>query len=326
LPLAEWLIESGIGEERALLIEGGEVVAARLDWPGGLTAGQVEDAVLAHFDPVRRRGTARFANREEALVDRLPADSREGAAIRLEVTRPAIAEGGRFKRAQARPSEAAPQAAPTLAQALLQSGEVARTVRQFPAGAWEEVWSEAWSGEVVFASGSLLFSVTPAMTVIDVDGASSPSALTQAAVQPLARAIRRFDLGGSIGIDFPSLARKEDRRSVDQALAAALAGWPHERTAMNGFGFVQLVARLERPSLLHRLTLSRAGAAARLLLRRAELVDEPGALQLTAHPAVIAMVSPPWLAELERRTGRGVRLATDPALALDGGFAQAVPR
>src|SRR6185503_13754222 len=126
-----------------------------------------------------------------------------------------------------------------------------RTIRQFPAGAWEEVWSEAWSGEVVFASGSLLFSVTPAMTVIDVDGTSAPGALAHAAVEPLARAIRRFDLGGSIGIDFPSLARA---------------------------------------SLLHRLTLSRAGAAARLLLRRAELVAEPGALQLTAHPAVVAMV------------------------------------
>jgi hypothetical protein len=322
--LAEWLIESGIGEERALLLGGGEVIAARLHWPDGLAAGQIEEAVLVHFDPARRRGTARFANGEEALVDRLPAGTREGAPIRLEVTRPAIAESVRLKRARARPSDAAARPAPTLAEALAHDVAPVRAVHRLPPGAWEELWSEAWNSEVAFASGSLLFSVTPAITVIDVDGMASPAALAQAAVAPLARAIRRFDLGGSIGVDFPSLERKEDRRTVDEALASALAGWSHERTAMNGFGFIQLVARLERPSLLHRLALSRVAAAARMLLRRAELVEEPGALLLTAHPAVLAQLSESWLAELKRRTGREVRLAADPALALDGGFAQAV--
>jgi ribonuclease G len=326
LPLAEWLVEEGIGEERALLVEGDRVLAARLHWPGGLTAGQIEDATLVHFDPIRRRGVARFANGEEALADRLPVGSEEGAPMRLEVTRAAIAERGRFKRAHARPTEAGLHGAPSPAQVLASNGHPVRAVRRFPDGLWEDLWAEAWAGEVPFPAGSLQFSITPAMTFVDVDGTALPLALAQAAVAPLASAIRRFDLGGSIGIDFPSLSQRPDRRTLDTALDEALRDWPHERTAMNGFGFVQLVARLERPSLLHRLTLSRTGAAARLLLRRAELVDDPGALLLTAHPAVAATLSAEWLAELARRSGREVRLATDPALALDGGFAQAVAR
>jgi hypothetical protein len=321
-----WYVEEGIGEERALLADGGEAIAARLHWSGGLAAGQVEDAVLAHFDPARRRGTARFASGEEALVDRLPAASREGAAIRLEVTRAALAERGRLKRAQARPSEASLRPAPSLAHTLASQGQPVHAVRRFPAGLWEEIWSEAWAGEAPFPSGTLQFSVTPAMTLIDVDGGAAAPVLAREAVAPLARAIRRFDLGGSIGVDFPSLERKDDRRAVDAALDEALHDWPHERTAMNGFGFVQLVARLERPSLLHRLHLSRAGAAARMLLRRAEQVEAPGALLLSAHPAVAAKLTDEWLTELARRTGREVRLATDAALALEGGFAQAVAR
>ncbi|MBV1918111.1 MAG: ribonuclease, partial [Sphingomonadaceae bacterium] len=204
------------------------------------------------------------------------------------------------------------------------SGEEATVVRNFPDNHWEEIWAEAWPGLVDFAGGSLHFSTTPAMSLIDIDGSMPARDLALAAVEPLAQAIRRFDLGGSIGIDFPTLQTKADRRAVDQALDIALAEWPHERTAMNGFGFVQLVARLERPSLLHRIAQNRVGAAARLLLRRAEALSDPGKVLLTCHPGVKARLTPEWLEELARRTGREITCQSDPALALDAGFAQAI--
>lgn len=314
--MAEWLVEAGIGETRTILVDRGEVLAARLDWPGRLAAGLVEDAILIARAAGSRRGTARFANGEEALVDQLPVDAQEGAPIRLKVTRSALAEAGRLKRAQARPTGDAPCPAPS---------PPGKIIPCFPAGLWEEVWGEAWDGSVDFAGGTLTISPTPAMTVIDVDGDLPARSLALAAVAPLAASIRRLDLAGSIAIDFPTLADKADRQAVDTALAAALQGWPHERTAMNGFGLVHLVARLERPSLLHRLAMNRNRAAALMLLRRAEQVRDPGSqLLLTAHPNVRHAVIPEWETELARRAGRAIRWQDDTGLAPESGFAQAL--
>ena len=312
--MPEWLVEEGVGETRALLMDGDTVLAAKCRWPGELHAGQQVSAKLTTKRGTR--GTALTAEGRELLVDKLPRDAKEGSTLELAITRAAMTERGRYKLPAARPAG--------LVSADGDIFNTARRVHRFPEGAWEEVWHAASSGEVAFSGGSLLFAVTPAMTLVDIDGHLDPRSLAVAAVRPLAAALRQFDLGGSIGVDFPTLQAKADRKAVDAALEDALADWPHERTAMNGFGLVQIVARLEGPSLLHRFATSRVGMAARMALRRAEMVEGAGLTLLTVHPALKAKLKTEWLEEVERRTGRPLKIETDPGLAIEAAAAQVV--
>ena len=326
--MAEWLYEAGIGEERAVLVKHGEIIAARVEWGEPVRAGLVTDARLSSKPAAARRGLARLADGDEVLVDGLPRDVNEGDTLRLRIVRPVLAERGRMKRAQARcEPDAVSCSAPSLLEELRRGLVPVRAVPisgpDFAECGWDELVEQALSGDICFSGGSLTINPTPAMTLIDVDGYGSPAALALAAVPAIAAALRRLDLGGSVGIDFPSLAAKRDRQAVDAALAEALADWRGERTAMNGFGFVQLVSRLERPSLIARYS-SHTEAHARILLRQAERVSEPGALLLTAPPAVRRAVRAEWQDKLARRSGRRIEWCEDAALAPEAAFAQAM--
>ena len=320
-----WFVEEGIGEERAIRVKDGAIVAAKLAWPGEMAAGAVVDAKLVSRPAGSPRGTARLDDGTLVLVDRLPRAASEGASIRIEITRASIGEAGRVKLAQGRPSEHAPCTAPTLARRLAQSGESVRTVHRFAVSGWNELCAEARECRVDFAGGAIVLSPTPAMTLIDVDGDLPPPALALAAADAIGAALHRFEIGGSVGIDFPTLSDKADRRAVGDRLGNALDQLAHERTAMNGFGFVQIVSRLSGPSILHRIARDPLGAAARRVLRMAESVEGPGALLITCHPALEAALRPEWRDALIRRSGRQLRIAADPALAPTAGFAQSVP-
>lgn len=331
-PGAEWLVEAGIGEERAILVADGAVLAARLQWDEPWRAGAIAEARLVSRIPGTRRAVLRLPDGSEALGEGVDPALTEGRPVMVRVTRSAIAEKGRTKLPQVRPAAPGdgPRAAPSLLQELAEGPHPVRSVPvqgdAFRTAGWDDLLAEALTGESAFAGGSLVISPTPAMTLIDIDGPPPLPALAVAAVPAIAAALRRFDVGGSVGIDFPSLAEKAPRRAVDEALAQALAasGWQGERTGMNGFGFVQLVSRLERPSLIARFARAPAGAAARRLLRQAERVAEPGVLLLTAHPAVRRAMREEWEAELARRTGRRHAWHEDARLALTATFAQAI--
>jgi len=331
--LAEWIYEAGIGEARAALIADGAIIEAVVEPDdGGVRAGTVLTARLTKQIVPGRRGLVAFDG-GEALLSPLPSGVTEGAALLVRVVREAIAEPGHPKRALARPAAAdeAPVRGPDLRQRIAARGVAVREASPFgpdllERAGWSELLDEAASGIIAFPGGTLRLSLTPAMTLFDVDGVLAPAELALAGADAAARAIRRLDIGGSIGIDLPTVPEKAVRAAAAQAVDRILPQ-PFERTAVNGFGFLQIVRRRERASLPETLQHDRVGSAARALLRLAERTPGAGERTLIAAPLVIDRIAekPEWTDRLARCIGAAVRLRAEAGLAISAGHVHAHP-
>lgn len=310
--MPEWLTERGIGETRRALIEDGEIVEARIELDGVERSGNVIAARLIVASA--RNAVARDETGIEYLLPRGASGITEGAALNIAVTREAVPGSEPWKRPLARATDDPVCNAPPL--------------RSRPAGrdelnsaGWDDAIDQARSGVVPFAGGELRIAPTPAMTLIDVDGHLAPDELAQLGASEAAKAIRRLDIGGSIGIDLPTATGKAARQRAAAAIDAVLPQ-PFERTAVNGFGFVQIVRPRHRASLVE-LAQDRAEFEARALLRRVSF-ESAGPKRLVGHPAVIALLErkAEWLEALSRRLGGSVGLRADPGLPMSGGYAE----
>ena len=313
--MPEWLIERGIGESRAVRIEDGEIAESRVSLDEIVPAGTVLEGRL------REVGVPAIVEADETGY-LLPAGAPgipQGSQLRIEVTRERIPGGEAWKRPLARVSDEAPRSAPPLqGEALTFPSPKDRLAE----AGWLDLLDEARSGIVRFAGGELRVSVTPAMTLIDVDGRLPPFELAKAGAAAAARTILRHGIGGSIGIDLPTVAGKAQRQEIGVAVDAILPQ-PFERTAVNGFGFLQVVRARARASLFE-LALDRAEFESRALLRRAA-VERSGAIRLAAHPSLIAVLErrKDWLEALSRQVGGIVGLRADASLPISGAYAEA---
>ena len=288
------LVEAAPGATRALVLDGDTVVEAhiaRADDP--LPVGLIAPARLAD----RRQGVAVLAAVEAQLAP-VPADWPEGQTRLVEVLRPARPDGVRDKQARVAAHDGPARPAPDLATRLATAGHAVTPV---PAhgpdvladSGWDTVVEEALSGRVEFPGGRLLVAPTPAMLVIDVDGTGDLARLAEAAARAVAALIRRHGIGGPVVVDFPSLGGRAPRAVVDAILAETLPP-PFERTAMNGFGLVQIIRPRRQLSLIE--AVRQPGFAALELLRRAQRLVGPVQIEaqtsvidwLAAHPALIA--------------------------------------
>lgn len=313
--MAEWLYEAGIGEARAALVDGGTIVKARIALDGGLAVGSVAEARLVEALAGGQGRVTLLDGSGEALLAAVPRGLSVGRTLLVTMVREAIPEPGRAKLAKAvvAAEGAGPAQGPDLLERISESGHSVRHCRAHEADmleavGWSEVLEEAVTGEIAFPGGVLRMSPTPAMTLFDVDGSGALEALAVAAATAVGQAIIRHGIGGSIGVDFPSVQGKAARQAVaaalDAALAPALAG-PFERTALNGFGFLQLVRPRPRASLPELLRADPVGAAARAALRQIER-SPPGALRRHVLPPAVKarlIARPDWRDAIARRTG-----------------------
>lgn len=328
--MAVWLFEQGIGEARAGLIEGGRLVEIAIEWDDdpAIRAGAVLPARLVAGADATGRGEVRLDGGVTALLAPVPAGLAVGASLMVEIVREALPEVDTTKPPHARPAApgARPAAGPSLHDRLAASAWPVRIASHgrdpLEEHGWSEALEEAASGIVARPDVLLRISPTPAMTLIDVDGALSAAALAASGARAAGEAIRRFDIAGSIGIDLPTLASRTERLAAAAALDAALPP-PFERTAVNGFGFLQVIRRRVRPSLVERLKADPMGSAARALLRRGERAAGSGALTLAASRPVVDRIArrPEWIEALARAAGATVTLQADTRLAISAGHA-----
>ena len=324
--MPEWLVERGIGESRAALVEDGEIVEARIELDGTIPAGTVIEARLVDLGAQGRNGIARTRGGTEYLLPHVPREVTQGQELCIEITRSTIPGVEPWKRPLAKATLHDPTRGPSLAGQLRKAGEHVRelsipaAVDELAAAGWNDLIEEARSGRVDFGGGSLGLFPTSAMTLIDVDGHLPPDELAVLGASAAARAVRRLDIGGSIGVDLPT-SSKAARHAAAEAIDAALPQ-PFERTAVNGFGFVQIVRPRRRASLIE-LAQERASFEARALLRRAAF-EPPGAKMLVVHPSVAATIEEheEWLAQLSRQVGGSIGLRPEPAVPMSGGYVE----
>lgn len=322
MPSPEWLIERGIGETRAALVENGEIVEARVELDGIVPAGSVIEARLADTGTNGRNAVAIGARGAEYLLPGGVSGVSLGATLAVEVTRSIIPGAEPWKRPLARTTDKPAGTSSPLSARLGGRELVLPNARdELSQNGWDDLLDQARTGVVVFAGGELRISPTPAITLIDVDGYLPANELAVLGAAEAGRAIRRLDIGGSIGIDLPTTSSKAERQAAARALDAVLPQ-PFERTAVNSFGFIQIVRSRSRASLIE-LVQTRAEFEARALLRRVAF-EQIGARTLVAHPAVVGVLEgrADWLSMLARQIGGAVSLRPDAAMPMSAGYAE----
>ena len=254
----------------------------------------------------------------EGEISPIP-DCSQGSWLTAELIRVPFPEPGRWKRAVFRRAEArtfglsdyilsqwpdlsAIVCAGPIEAAHIRSivGEAAPEI-QIDKAAIDDAQSDMWcergiTGEFVIEGGLLSIERTRAMTMIDIDGFGAAHSVNLAAARAIPWLLRLYGIGGQVGIDFLSSANKAERAEIDAELGkACVTLGQHERTAVSGFGFAQLVLPRPGPSMMEIL----CGTAwkspsvetqALMLLRDAARSVGIGARELVAVPDIITQI------------------------------------
>jgi ribonuclease G len=355
-PILLW--DAGPGEIRAGLSESGRITALRLirlrrNEQALIAAGERYTARIVQ-KLGNRTALVALGNDQEAVLSHCP-PLPEGSLLGVEMVREPIPEPGRWKRAKVRPDASVAVAsepcwhvgyepweqfliahAPEVEAIVCPDAASALDVERLlgPDGPpvrvdtdaiedadFDALIDQAVTGHFSIAEGMLCVERTRAMTMIDVDGTAPPLALNLSAARAIPPLLHLLNIGGPIGIDFLTLGSRAERSQVDAALAeAAEVLGPHERTAMNGFGFCQIIRPRTVPSVMEWLCGTTPGrrsleTRAIALLRDAGRSKGIGARHLIAPPAITDLIRmwPEELAALRASLGVQIELVPDSA-------------
>jgi ribonuclease G len=326
------LWDAGPGEVRAGLIEDSTLTEFRIIRNKGqgplLAAGEYYTArIIEHIG--RGRAKIMIGSNQQAILEQSH-DVAVGTVIAVKMTRAPIAEPGRWKLPQVRLAPEIPpqpdigwhysaepkdrylcQISAHIDAIICPDAMIANAVRAMlsdtnisvtinPAtiaeANFDSLIDQAIYGEFPIKEGMLSIERTRAMTMIDIDGAGDPFRLNIAAAVEIPRLLRLLDIGGQIGVDFLAMKNRAQRQEIDAVLnnACQMLG-RHECTAINGFGFAQILRPRPRPSVAEILcgtTLGRLSVESRAiaLLRDAKRSVGHGPRQLVAYPAIIDQI------------------------------------
>ena len=336
------LWDASPGELRLMLHENGKLVELRLLRllnEGPLLPGKTMQVRLGAKIGARRALVQYDGG--EGEISPIP-DLTEGSWLTAELTRAPFPEPGRWKRAVFRQAEArefgigdyilslCPDMAAIVCAGPIEAAQIRSILGdtfpeiQIDKAAIDDAQSDIWcergiTGEFVIEGGLLSIERTRAMTMIDIDGFGAAHSVNLAAARAIPWLLRLYGIGGQVGIDFLASTNKAERAEIDAVLGKACATLnQHERTAVSGFGFAQLVLPRPGPSVMEILCGTgwkepSAETQALMLLRDAARSHGVGARVLVANADIIAQIErwPALLEELRSSLGCAITLRCD---------------
>ena len=305
------------GERRAAFVENGNIVEIHIQRDALWALGECGAGRIDRKTP---SGAYVIADDNSELLLRSKMGAPEGARIMFEVTREAIAEPGRNKPPEIILREGVCD--PLMGKDALWEARVASLGPSAINASIAEGFDVAIAGQSQRGDVTISFQRTKAGLVFDIDGIGDAFAINMVAATEIARLLRLYQVGAMVLIDFVSMESKAQRTQIAEAFDAASVADPRpfERTAINGYGMMQVVRARPRPSVLDQLFGTRIASLsdetqAYWLLRTVAESRGFGVRSVTARPDVAILLDSPkwasWRAAAVRLAGADMVVVAD---------------
>lgn len=305
------------GERRIALVENGKIVEIHIQRDMKWVLGEGGEGRIDRKTPA---GAYVVADNGSELLLRSKISDPDGARVAFEVVREAIAEPGRVKLPEVRLLDM--QSVDLQLKDALWASRIALLGQNSRTAPISDGFDIALAGQSRLGDVTISFQRTKAGLVFDVDGIGDAFVINSVAAAEIARLLRLYQVGAMVMIDFVAMESKAQRTKIAETFDAAAASdrRPYERTAINGYGLMQVVRARPRPSVLDQLFGARIAALsdetmAYWLLRAVAQSSGFGVRTVSARPEVVRLLDSdtwaPLRAEAVRQVGADMVVVAD---------------